>query len=454
MRRATRSIRSGTSSPTRSPTELHSRTPLTPPRWKSVGRPEDPAPSPFLRTELENGVPVLVRKNPAQPIVAVDLWLAVGTIDEPDEHVGISHFLEHMFFKGTERFPLGALDRVVKEVGGYTNAGTSLEFTHYYVVAPSAHFETVLDLLVDHLLNPALPGPELDRERTVVKEEIRRRHDSPQGRLFRLLSRAVFGANPYGREVLGSPESLDRITVDAMRDYWSRFYGADRLALVVSGDVDEQRVGRIAGERLGGLGGTPTRQTPGKPAPNPASVSDSMEVKQGYLAWGQATPGRSTLTQLAALEVATSIIGDGVTSRLYRRLVDELRLATSVGAWSYALADAGLFAVDATLAPERRSRVEKEIVGVLQKAIDEGFDAGEVRRAQTMLRSEFAFANETNAGATGTLGEFEVLFGDPLGFARLIEHIDEVTPQSAQNALARWARPENAVRAWVGPDGA
>lgn len=398
---------------------------------------------------------LLVRPNTAQPIVAVDLWLSVGTIDEPEEHVGISHFLEHMFFKGTPRFPLGAMDRLVKEIGGYSNAGTSLEFTHYFVVAPSPHFETVLDLLVDHLLDPALPGPELERERTVVKEEIRRRHDSPQGRLFTRLSESVFGANAYGREVLGSPESLDRISVEVMRDYWSRLYCADRLALIVSGDVDEERVARAADNRLAALGpATVARSTPGMPVSDPISVNDAMEVKQGYLAWGQATSGRSDLAELAALEVATTIVGDGVTSRLHRRLVDELRLATSVGAWTYAFADSGLFAVDATLAPDRRSRVEAEITSVLETAIGDGFDDGEVGRARTMVKSEFAFANETNAGATSTLGEFETLFGDPLGFARLMECVDTVTPAAAQQALARWAAPDRAARAWVGPDGA
>src|SRR3990172_8171674 len=130
-----------------------------------VGRAGDASPAPFTRARLANGIRVLVRANRALPIVAIDCWLAVGALDETDAHAGVSHFLEHMFFKGTRRFPAGTMDRMVKEMGGYNNAATSMEYTHYYIVAPSEHFSTALDLLADHVAEPALPADELDRAR-------------------------------------------------------------------------------------------------------------------------------------------------------------------------------------------------------------------------------------------------------------------------------------------------
>jgi zinc protease len=265
----------------------------SPPQLTTLGRVGDPTPAPFDRAKLDNGARVLVRADRAQPIVAVDLWLGVGAVDETDEHVGISHFLEHMFFKGTERFPTGAMDRLVKEMGGYNNAATSLEFTHYFIVSPSEYFETSLELLTEHLLRPTLPPGELERERRVVKEEIRRRNDSPHGRLFTRLSRAVFGDSPYGREVLGTPESLDRISADVMRRYWSDNYAAERLVVAVAGDVDPATVVEQVAERLDPLRrGSAATVPPEPPPPAAGPVEDAMEINQGYLAWGFRTAGR------------------------------------------------------------------------------------------------------------------------------------------------------------------
>ncbi|MGH7572291.1 MAG: M16 family metallopeptidase [Gemmatimonadota bacterium] len=412
------------------------------------------SPAPFVRAELGNGLRILIRENRSVPLVAVDCWVAVGALHETDEHAGISHFLEHMFFKGTERYPVGSMDRLVKAMGGYNNAATSLEFTHYYIVAPSEHFEVALDLLADHLRNPAFPEAELERERGVVKEEIRRRNDSPQGRLYVGLAEDLFGDSPYAREVLGTAESLDRISPAVMRDYWHGHYRADRLAVAVAGDIDTNATLSAVEERLGDL---PRAESPLPSAdPAPASRGGSrvgMDIGQGYLAWGFRTAGRSDLEEACALEVATTVLGEGMTSRLYRRLIDERRMVTSVGAWTYGLDRTGVLGISAVLAPERRAGVEEEIGGVLRECA-RGLGPDEVGRAKTMLAADFAFDNETNAATTGTLGEFEVLYGHAGRYREILEGIAGVTPEAATAVLERLADPETAVRAWVGPNGA
>lgn len=424
------------------------------PLVETIGRKGDASPAPFLRAELENGLRVLARENRSVPLVAVDCWLGVGALHEPDEHVGISHFLEHMFFKGTERYPLGTMDRLVKAMGGYNNAATSLEFTHYYIVAPAEHFEVALDLLVDHLRNPAFPEAELERERGVVKEEIRRRNDSPHGRLYVALAEDLFGDSAYAREVLGTAESLDRISAGVMRDYWLRHYRADRLAVAVAGDVPpEVALGAVV-DRLGDL--PPAESALPTPAPVPATRGGSgvgMDIGQGYLAWGFRSAGRADLEEACALEVATTVLGDGMTSRLYRRLIDERRLVTSVGAWTYGLDRTGALGISAVLAPDRRADVEEEIGRVLRECA-RGLGPDEVGRAKTMLAADFAFDNETNAATTGTLGEFEVLYGHAGRYREILAGIARVSPQAATAVLERIADPDAAVRAWVGPNGA
>lgn len=425
------------------------------PRLETVGRTGDPSPAPFERALLDNGLRVLVRHNPSLPLVAVDFWIAVGALGESDAHAGISHFLEHMFFKGTARHPLGSMDRIVKEMGGYNNAATSMEFTHYYIVAPSEHFETALDLLADHMTAPALPEPELERERQVVVEEIRRKDDSPQGRLYTALTEAAFGTSPYAREVLGTPESLARITTDVMRDYWSRHYRPDRMVVAVAGAIEPAIVVDAVQARLAGLTPAgPALPTPDPPPPVARTVGERMDVRQSYLAWAFPTSGRADTAELCALEVAATVLGDGMTSRLHRRLIDDLRLVTAVDAWTYGLERAGLLGVSAVCDPERRVRVEEELAEVIDAAARHGLSAAEVHRAQSMLAADFAYDNETNAAMTGTLGEFEVLHGGAEAYREILAGIAAVTPEEATAALARRVDPETAIRAWVGPDGA
>ncbi|CAN5135795.1 pitrilysin family protein [soil metagenome] len=425
------------------------------PRLETVGRAGDLSPAPFVRAVLDNGLKVLVRPNPVVPIVAVDCWVAVGALHETDEHAGVSHFLEHMFFKGTERYPLGAMDRIVKEMGGYNNAATSMEFTHYYIVAPAEHFATALDLLADHLTNPALPATELERERQVVKEEIRRKDDSPHGRLYTALTTAAFGTSPYAREVLGTAASLDRITPAVMGEYWADHYRADRMVVAVAGDVDPRNAIAAVEARLGAVrAAAPAAGPPDPPAIAAGTVKEAMQVRQSYLAWGFPTAGRGDTDEVCALEVAATILGDGMTSRLYRRLIDELRLVTVVNAWTYGLQRTGLFGISAICEPERRTAVEEEVAEVLRAATRHGVSPEEVRRAQAMLAADFAYDNETNAAMTGTLCEFEVLHGRAEAYREILAGIASVTPEGATEALARRVDPDRAVRAWVGPDGA
>ncbi|MBW3660731.1 MAG: insulinase family protein [Gemmatimonadetes bacterium] len=421
-------------------------------RVERVGDPGDPAPAPFVRARLDNGLRVLVRENRALPLVAVDCWLAVGALDEDDEHSGISHFLEHMFFKGTSRYPVGAMDRLVKQMGGYNNAATSMEYTHYYVVSPAEHFASALDLLADHLTDPALPAEELERERRVVKEEIRRKDDAPHGRLYTALARAAFRDSPYAREILGDPDSLDRIDPQVMREYWARHYAPDRLVVAIAGDLEAAAAVDAVAARLGDRPPTSVpRAAPEPPAVEATSVEETMDVGQGYLAWAFGTAGRSDLAETCALEVAATALGEGMTSRLHRRLIDETRLVTAVSAWTFGLARVGLFGVDALCAPERRPAVEDEIAGVLSAAVEQGLGEAEVARARTMLAADFAYDNETNAALTGTLGEFETLYGDAGRWRDVLRGIKETTPAAATEALARTVPARRAVRAWVGP---
>jgi zinc protease len=416
---------------------------------------EDRHPAPFYRTRLPNELTVLVKPTSSLPVVAVDAWVGVGAAHEPQGLEGISHFLEHMFFKGTRRRPLGEMDALVKEMGGYNNASTSLECTHYFIVAPSIHFELALELLADGLQDPALPLEELSREREVVKEEINRKDDTPAGRLYSLLSETALAGTPYGHSVLGTKESLDRIHREEMAAYWRRHYTAANTIVAVVGNVEPEAalaaVERSFGAYLAGERSSIPDFAP--PAPRPELLREGKDVQQSYLAIAAPTPGRDDDRSYYPLELLASVLGEGPTSLLSRRLERELNLVTGVAAWSYDLPGAGLFGIDAVCDPEQAERVLVETGKLLVEAAKGALTPSALRRAKRILRSDFAFDNETSSAISGTLAEFELLFGAAERFAEYLAGIERVTPEECVRVLEEYFAPESRLTIIIEPNG-
>jgi zinc protease len=408
-----------------------------------------------MRGALENGLTILVKSIHTLPIVAVDAWVGVGAAHEPPGLEGISHFLEHMFFKGTSTHPLGEMDALVKEMGGYNNAATSLETTHYFMVAPSAHFELALGLLADGLQGLTLPGPELDREREVVKEEINRKEDSPGGRLYSLLSETALAGTPYGHSVLGTRESLDRIDRETMHAYWREHYGAANTVLSVVGDVEPGAVMEAARRAFEAMPAGQRSKLASFVPPRPRNelLREPKDVQQTYLAIAAPTPGREDERSYYALELLALALGEGPTSLLSRRLERELNLVTGVSAWSYDLVGTGLVGIDAVCDPAATERVLEEIGRVLDHAAKGGLTEQTIRRAKRILRSDFAFDNETTSAISGTLAEFELLFRGAERFADYLEGIERVTAEECRGVLNDFLAPAKRLTVVVEPNG-
>ena len=423
---------------------------------RQIRPPGAPHPSPFLRARLPSGLTVLVKPIRTQPIVAVDAWVGVGAAHEPDGLEGIAHFLEHMFFKGTPTCPAGEMDERVKEIGGYNNAATSLENTHYFIVAPSPHFDTALGLLADHLQDLALPADDLAREREVVKEEINRKEDSPAGRLYSLLSETALAGTPYGHSVLGTKASLDRIDRAAMEAYWRRHCHAGNTVLAVVGDVDPAAVLRAASAALEGYAPGERSAIPPfeRPRPRRETLREGKDVQQSYLAITAPTPGREDEQAYYALELLALALGEGPTSLLSRRLERQLNLVTGVSAWSYDLRGVGLLGVDAVCDPADADRVLEEIDRSLRQAAEGGLTPAVIERAKRILRSDFAFDNETAASIGGTLAEFELLLGAAERFAEYLAGVERVTAEACVAALREFFDPADRLTFVVEPDGA
>jgi len=413
--------------------------------------------APFQRAELSNGTVVIVNENHRLPVVAMDCWVKTGTANEEESQNGISHFYEHMFFKGTKKHPVGELDRLVKEAGGYNNAATSNEYTHYYVVLPGELNEHAMDLLADALYNSHFADDDIAREKLVVKEEINRSEDDPSTKLYTLLFENCFRGTPYAMPILGNKESLDRITAGSLMEYHDRFYVPENVTVVISGDVNpdnafnaiERQFGRIDSKPGGGWSEIGAR----KPDSGIEAVVQK-DVKQAYLAMGFLTDGFIEDRQtVVALDVAAAVLGEGRSSRLHQELVEKKKLAISIGAWNWDMRRAGIFWIDAILRSDRIDEATEAIFFEMERFLDKGLDDWEMEKVKSMIKADHLYDLQSNASIAGLLGFYETDFGNASFALSYLDMIDAVDPDSINRAFSKTYEPLKYVKTLVVPLG-
>jgi zinc protease len=424
---------------------------LLPPAYGAV--PYDSPLASYTKTVYPNGLTLIVKEVHSAPIAAVDVWVGAGAKNETPEESGISHFFEHMLFKGTERRKAGEIAKAIEAVGGYLNAATSLDTTHYYVVVPSQYLDLALDVEADAIMNSTFDPAEIDRERQVILEEGNLKEDNPRQKLGWEAYRAVFAGTPYAKDVLGTAESLAGLTREKFREYHRRYYRPNNMVVAVAGDVDTGAVIRRVGQLF--------RDFQPQPVPPPAKVTVPVlrevreititkPVEQTYLYFGFPGPGGAS-RDLPALEVLGVILGDGKTSRLYRELRDERQLVNEVAAGYQSYQGVGMLAIYAQTKQGDQMEIRRIVTGVLQKIIRQGVTAEELRRAKAKFRSYVAYASESVADIAGILGEAE-LAGDAGDVARELAAIEKVSSADLRRVARRYLNPAGYVFAVLQPE--
>jgi len=408
--------------------------------------------APLTKVTYSNGLVALIKETHSSPTVTVDAWCHTGSAAEKEGIGGISHFFEHMFFKGTEKHPAGEMDKIIKGLGGINNAGTSIEITHYYVIVPSENFLVAVDVLSDALMNSSFKPEELNQEREVVKSEIRRKEDSPASLVFVVFQKQFAAGSPYEKPVLGTFETLDTINRETFLDYLGEKYTAGNTVVVVSGDVNTQEIAKAVAEYF-----EPMRQ--GKsPFPDfklEELKSDKVgierkDIKQGYMILGFVTPGLKNRSEFFPAEVAAAILGEGKSSRLYQSLVEKKRLAGSVAAWSWPLANAGVLGFEATFEPGKEDSVKAAILEEVSLLASKGPSPKEVEKAKALLKTSFAFSTETTEGRASMLGEGYTK-GVLDDYVRYGENVEKVKGSDVQKFVTAYATDKHYALAMILP---
>ncbi|MEE9594951.1 MAG: pitrilysin family protein [Candidatus Hydrothermarchaeales archaeon] len=364
--------------------------------------------------KLENGMTVIVRENHAASIVALDVWVNTGAINENEENNGVSHFFEHMLFKGTEKRGVGEFDREIESLGGRNNAGTAFDFTHYYVVVSSKFFDETLDALSDVIMNSVFDADEIEKERLVVLEEKRRSLDNPMTVVFQALYELSFPGHPYHKTVLGTMESISSLEREQFRTYHREYYVPNNIVFVVAGDVDSDLVIAKAEEAFRDF--KPRELTLPEfslEAPEPGVRRRVIEkdVEQAYMGISFLAPSIKS-EDVYALDVMSTVLGKGRSSRLYQRIREEEQLVTSIDGFYISQRDGGQVIILATLKSEDIQRAEEEILEEVARLREANVPTEELDKAKTQLITEYAYDTETNLDQTILLGYYQVVAGD------------------------------------------
>jgi len=403
-------------------------------------------------TTLDSGVRVVTEPVRSGRSIALGLWVRTGSRDETPEQAGISHFLEHLLFKGTDRFSSREIDELFDTMGAEINAGTGKETTSVYSRFLDQHLERAFDVMSDMVLRPSYP--DIDSERDVVIEEIAMYEDEPSDKVHDVLSRAIFGDHPLGRPVIGRAEVISSVPVPDIAAYHDARYIGSNLVVAAAGNLDHEQIVELTETALEGR--SPAGSANGSSAAAPGDASPRLcfhekETEQYHLCLGAPGIPRGDDRRFA-LRVLDTIFGGSTSSRLFQEVREERGLAYAVFSYSSQYVDSGTVGVYVGTRPDNVGEAVEVIGTELRKLQDETVSAEELERAKENAKGRTVLAMESTSVRMNRLGSSILMDVPLLTLDEVLAAIDAVTLDDV-TAIAHelWA-PERMSAAAVGGD--
>ncbi|MBI2864419.1 MAG: insulinase family protein [Chloroflexi bacterium] len=389
------------------------------------------------KTVLPNGVRVISVTQAESASASLRFLLKAGSAFETEEEQGISHFTEHLLFQGTERRPsFGAIGRAIESIGGSINGQTGHLVTSYYSHVLPAHLETAFDVLSDLLLHPRLDPNEVNRERQVVLEEINRRHDRPDEYVWSILQRLLWPGQAMGRETLGTPETLATFDRDKLASYLRHWYRSADLVVAAAGPLPHEEVIELANRYLGEMPLSDPHPLPeatlqpGRDVQVEPRPTAQTHLCLGFPAFGHLDP------RITPYQVLITLLGRGISSRLFLSVRERLGLAYSVGAAAVDLVVTGGLVVRSGLRSDRLSDAIKTVIWELEHLKSQPATEEELARAKELEKAKILFGLERAEVVADHFGGQELLLGRMEPIENMVRRIDSTTVEELQ-VLAR-----------------
>ena len=402
------------------------------------------------KTILPNGVRILSESVPYVDSVSVGVWAVAGARDEDEAHHGMSHFVEHMLFKGTSTRTARQIADEMDSLGGHLNAFTDKEFTCYYAKVLGEHLQCALDVVSDMVLNSVMDPIELDREKNVILEEIKRHLDTPEDQVHDLLAQTIWKGHRLGNSVIGSPSVARSLTRDALMGYMRELYQPDSLVITAAGNVDHHSLVDTVSARFGDLKGGRIPRTSSEVTPHIGVKLVDKDTEQVHFCLG--APGfaqdRQEKYALAAID---SALGGGMSSRLFQEIRENRGLAYAIGSYSASYHEAGLFAIyGGTSVDNVKTVIEltrKECANIGRDSVTDA----ELERGRNQIRAALVLGQESMSNRMSRLAKSELYYGRIIRMEEIISAIMRVTKDDVADVASRLFDGAGFAVAAIGP---
>jgi zinc protease len=422
--------------------------------------------------ERENGHKIVLAHKDGG-LVNISTWVRTGSINENEKNNGISHFLEHLMFKGTHKHPAGEFDRILEAKGGIVNAATWKDYTFYYITLPKGEndedFNLALELHADMMIDPVLPYDEIGapfdlndknigvkRERHVVIEEIRMREDQPWTKVYNAVNKAMYTSHPYKRDVIGTPQIISQVKQEDIMNYYKTFYSPENMTTIVVGDFDSQKVlSRV--EELFEFG---NRKNIGKqvykidkPTQETKYIENVACINSAFLMFGYLGVPANDIKNCIMLDMLSIILGEGASSRLYKNLIEKqpAQIFNMIDSEHYIFRDGGNFFVQANFKPELKDKaielVKKEIESVKISITDD-----ELSKAKKKIKSRFASNAETVSEIGENIGYYMTVCNDLSLVTDYLDILEDITISDVEKTAQTYLNINNAVISVLMPE--
>ncbi len=431
---------------------------------------------------LEKPVEIFERENGHKIVFAykkgglinISSWVKTGSINENDENNGISHFLEHLMFKGTSKHKAGEFDKTLESRGAIVNAATWKDYTFYYVTIPKGsdkrNFKDTLNLHADMMLDPIIPQNEIGepfdinnpkittkRERHVVIEEIRMRKDQPWTKVYNNLNRNMYSSHPYKRDVIGTEQIISSVTRETVLDYYSTHYTPNNITTIIVGELNSEEIlPEVCAEF--DFKGRSNYEIPQHKIDNPVEkekyIEDYSKINTGFLMFGYLGPQAFDIKTSTIIEMICLILGQGQSSRLYQELIEKTNnpIINVISADYYHFKDGGNIFIDANFKPEFKNDAINLIKAEISKICDESITEQELRKAKKKLKAGFAENSETVSDIAENIGFYMTVCNKLEYIEEYINVIDTITQDDIKEVAQKYINPNKATISVLMPD--
>lgn len=404
----------------------------------------------YYKSVLSNGIRVVSETIPYVKSASIGIWVGTGSRSEQEHNHGVSHFIEHLMFKGTTSRSAKDIAETVDAVGGQLNAFTAKENTCYYMKVLDTHLELAMDILSDMLIASKFDKDDIDREREVVLEEVNMYEDSPDELVHDIHLNKIWRDHPLGRNILGTTDAISRFDRNLVLEYYRNFYTPDNIVIAAAGNLTHEALTDLAAKYFGGLGGKKYELKSNPPVLTPARTVHNKDTEQVHLCLGTLSVPQNA-PEIYTIHILNNILGGGISSRLFQAIREERGLAYSVYSYQTNYSDTGLFTVYAGTRPGNAKQVSELILQNIADIKNNGVTEHDLCKTKDQLKGSLLLGLESSSSRMSRLGKMEITLGKYVTLDEVVAKIDQVSLTDVRQIAESLFDPQTMCFTALGP---